>query len=266
MIHAGARIGAGCEHRRRRGRPRRDRGRRGLRDRGRRGARQAAAAARGSSAAGAPIGVARARARRDRVLRRGRLRRRAHRHAARSSATRPRSAREPRSAPGSVVGRGSSVDFAARVGDRVLIQTGVYVTAGSIVEDDVFLGPGVLTTNDHTMGRHPRGEPLLGPTFRRACRVGGGAVLVPGVVIGEEAFVAAGALVTRDVGDARGGDGRAGAGGPARPRRGPARAVELSRASVSRGPRRAPPRPRPPARRRASGSSAAPGWCAPARR
>ena len=64
----------------------------------------------------------------------------------------------------------------------------------------MFLGPGVLTTNDHTMGRHPRGEPLQGPTFRRACRVGGGAVLVPGVVIGEEAFVAAGALVTKDVG------------------------------------------------------------------
>lgn len=103
--------------------------------------------------------------------------------------------------PESVVGRASSVDFEAQVGARVLIQTGVYVTGGSIVEDDVFLGPGVLTTNDHTMGRHPPAEPLHGPTFRRACRVGGGAVLVPGVVIGEEAFVAAGALVTRDVGD-----------------------------------------------------------------
>ena len=103
--------------------------------------------------------------------------------------------------PESVVGRASSVDFGAQVGARVLIQTGVYVTAGSTVEDDVFLGPGVLTTNDHTMGRHVSGEALLGPTFRRACRVGGGAVLVPGVVIGEEAFVAAGALVTSDVGD-----------------------------------------------------------------
>ena len=101
---------------------------------------------------------------------------------------------------GSVVGRGSSVDFGAQIGAGVLIQTGVYVTGGSVVEDDVFLGPGVVTTNDNTMGRHPRGEPLQGPTFRRACRVGGGAVLVPGVVIGEEAFVAAGALVTRDVG------------------------------------------------------------------
>ncbi len=101
--------------------------------------------------------------------------------------------------PGSVVGRASSVDFDATVGARVLIQTSVYVTGGTLVEDDVFLGPGVITTNDHTMGRHPRGERLHGPVFRRACRVGGGAVIVPGVEIGEEAFVAAGALVTRDV-------------------------------------------------------------------
>jgi acetyltransferase-like isoleucine patch superfamily enzyme len=100
-----------------------------------------------------------------------------------------------------VVGRASCVDFDARVGARVSIQTGVYVTAAAIVEDDVFLGPGVLTTNDNTMGRHPRGEPLSGPHFKRACRVGSGVVVTPGVTIGEEAFVAAGALVTRDVGD-----------------------------------------------------------------
>jgi acetyltransferase-like isoleucine patch superfamily enzyme len=99
----------------------------------------------------------------------------------------------------SVVGRGSSVDFDAFVGERVLIQTGVYVTGGMVIEDDAFLGPGVQTTNDNTMGRHARGEPLHAPVLRRACRVGGGAVLVPGVEIGEEAFVAAGALVTRDV-------------------------------------------------------------------
>lgn len=102
--------------------------------------------------------------------------------------------------PRTVVGRGSAVDFDAVVGEHVSIQTGVYVTGGSRVEDNVFLGPGVTTTNDNTMGRHAGGEALLGPTFRRACRVGGGVVLVPGVEIGEEAFVAAGALVTRDVG------------------------------------------------------------------
>jgi acetyltransferase-like isoleucine patch superfamily enzyme len=102
--------------------------------------------------------------------------------------------------PDAVVGRGSAVDFGATVGARASIQSGVYVTAEAIVEDDVFLGPGVLTTNDDTMGRHPRGERLRGPVFRRGCRIGGGAVIVPGVEIGEEAFVAAGAVVTHDVG------------------------------------------------------------------
>jgi UDP-3-O-[3-hydroxymyristoyl] glucosamine N-acyltransferase len=101
----------------------------------------------------------------------------------------------------SVVGHGSTVDFGVTVGKRVLIQTDVYVTAGSVVEDDVFLGPGVVTTNDNTMARHPRGEALRGVAFRRACRVGGGSVLVPGVEVGVEAFVAAGAVVTRDVGE-----------------------------------------------------------------
>jgi acetyltransferase-like isoleucine patch superfamily enzyme len=100
-----------------------------------------------------------------------------------------------------VIGRGSSVEYDARVGARVIVQTNVYVTAGTVIEDDVFLGPSVVTTNDDTMGRHPRGEPSPGPRFRRACRVGGGVVIVPGVVIGEEAFVAAGAVVTADVAD-----------------------------------------------------------------
>lgn len=98
-----------------------------------------------------------------------------------------------------VVGRASCVDFGARVGARVSIQTGVYVTSGAVVEDDVFLGPGVYMTNDDTMGRHPKGEGLHAPVVRRAARVGGAAVLVPGVELGEEAFIGAGAVVTRDV-------------------------------------------------------------------
>jgi acetyltransferase-like isoleucine patch superfamily enzyme len=101
--------------------------------------------------------------------------------------------------PRSVVGRGSSVDFGTQVGARVLIQTGVYLTSSSVVEDDVFVGPGVVTTNDHSMSRHPPDDPLRGAVLRRACRIGGGVVLTPGVEIGEEAFVAAGAVVTRDV-------------------------------------------------------------------
>ena len=99
----------------------------------------------------------------------------------------------------SVVGRGSQVDCDVTVGARVRIQTGCYLTAFSVVEDDVFVAPGVYTTNDNAMGRRDRSLPLRGATLRRACRVGGRAVLLPGVEVGEEAFVAAGSVVTRDV-------------------------------------------------------------------
>jgi len=100
---------------------------------------------------------------------------------------------------GSVIGRGSVVDNDVSVGARVKVQTGVYLTAFSVVEDDVFVGPCAMTTNDDTMARHDPSMRLTGAVLRRACRVGGGAVLTPGVEIGEEAFVAAGAVVTRDV-------------------------------------------------------------------
>ena len=100
---------------------------------------------------------------------------------------------------GSVVGRGSVVDNDVLIGARVRVQTNVYITAHSLVEDDVFLGPGVVTTNDDAMGRHAPDQALRGATLRRACRIGGAAVLTPGVEVGEEAFVAAAALVTHDV-------------------------------------------------------------------
>ena len=100
---------------------------------------------------------------------------------------------------GSLLGRGSAVDNDVAIGDRVSIQTMVYVTGFSVVEDDVFIGPGVTMTNDNTMMRQPSGAPITGPTLRRACRVGGGVTLAPGVEVGEEAFVAAGAVVVNDV-------------------------------------------------------------------
>jgi UDP-2-acetamido-3-amino-2,3-dideoxy-glucuronate N-acetyltransferase len=98
----------------------------------------------------------------------------------------------------SVVGRGASVENEVRIGARVKLQTGAYVTAWSVLEDDVFVAPGVVLTNDPTAGRR-RGEELRGAVLRRGCRIGGGAVLLPAVEVGEEAFVGAGAVVTADV-------------------------------------------------------------------
>jgi UDP-2-acetamido-3-amino-2,3-dideoxy-glucuronate N-acetyltransferase len=99
----------------------------------------------------------------------------------------------------SVVGRGVSVENDVSVGARVRLQTNSYITAWSVVEDDVFVAPGVITANDPTAGRRQPGQELRGPTLRRACRIGAGAVLLPGIEVGEEAFVAAGAVVTADV-------------------------------------------------------------------
>ena len=98
---------------------------------------------------------------------------------------------------GTVVGRGTCVDNDVVIGARVKLQSQVYLTAYSVVEDDVFVGPCAMTTNDQTMARP--GDDLRGVTLRRGCRIGGGTVLLPGVEVGEEGFVAAGSVVTRDV-------------------------------------------------------------------
>ena len=99
-----------------------------------------------------------------------------------------------------VIGHGSLVENDTAVGPRVKIQALAYVTAYSTLEEDVFIAPCVVTTNDNYMGRTERRHELRrGPTIRRGARIGGGAVLCPGIEVGEEAFVGAGAVVTKDV-------------------------------------------------------------------
>jgi acetyltransferase-like isoleucine patch superfamily enzyme len=99
-----------------------------------------------------------------------------------------------------VLGRGSLIENDTTVGARTKIQAEAYVTAYSILEEDVFIAPCVVTTNDNFMGRtEKRLELMMGPMIRRGARIGGGAILLPGVEIGEEAFVGAGAVVTKDV-------------------------------------------------------------------
>ena len=99
-----------------------------------------------------------------------------------------------------VLGRGSLIENDTTVGARTKIQAEAYVTAYSTLEEDVFIAPCVVTTNDNFMGRTEKRLALLkGPTIRRGARVGGGAILCPGIEVGEEAFVGAGAVVTKDV-------------------------------------------------------------------
>jgi acetyltransferase-like isoleucine patch superfamily enzyme len=99
-----------------------------------------------------------------------------------------------------VIGRGSLVENDTEVGARTKIQADAYVTAYSLLEEDVFVAPCVVTANDNFMGRTERRHKLRrGPTIRRGARIGAAAVLLPGIVVGEEAFVGAGAVVLRDV-------------------------------------------------------------------
>ena len=99
-----------------------------------------------------------------------------------------------------VIGRGSLVENDTTIGAMTKIQAEAYITAYSTLEEHVFIAPCVVTTNDNFMGRTVRRHELRkGPTIRRGARVGGGAVLCPGIEIGEEAFVGAGAVVTKDV-------------------------------------------------------------------
>jgi acetyltransferase-like isoleucine patch superfamily enzyme len=99
-----------------------------------------------------------------------------------------------------VIGRGALVENDVSVGERTKVQANAYVTAYSTLEEDVFIAPCVVTANDNFMGRTERRHELRqGPTIRRGARIGAAAVLLPGIEIGEEAFVGAGAVVLSDV-------------------------------------------------------------------
>jgi UDP-2-acetamido-3-amino-2,3-dideoxy-glucuronate N-acetyltransferase len=93
------------------------------------------------------------------------------------------------------------VEGGAVIGDRVTIKNAVLVWNGVTVEDDVFLGPNMVFTNDFRPRAHvKKGPDEFAPTLVRAgATIGANATIVCGTVIGPDAFVAAGAVVNRDV-------------------------------------------------------------------
>lgn len=98
-----------------------------------------------------------------------------------------------------VIGRGVAVENQVSIGSFTKIQTNAYITAYTTLEERVFIAPTVTTTNDNFMGRtEERFKHIKGPTVKRGARVGGGSILLPGVTVAEESFIAAGALVNKD--------------------------------------------------------------------
>lgn len=98
----------------------------------------------------------------------------------------------------SIIARLISTEPRTIIGKRVRTAAVTHLTSDMIIEDDAFIGSHISTTNDNKMGRGITGV-YKGPHIKRGARIGSNATLLPGVVIGEEAVVAAGALVSRDV-------------------------------------------------------------------
>ncbi|GAB4506138.1 MAG: hypothetical protein Kow00123_02760 [Anaerolineales bacterium] len=93
----------------------------------------------------------------------------------------------------------SVVDYGCVIGHRVKIHTGVYVAQFTVIEDDVFLAPGVIITNDIHPGCPESKRCMRGPTIRRGAQIGGNVTLLPYVEIGERALIGAGSVVTKDI-------------------------------------------------------------------
>jgi UDP-3-O-[3-hydroxymyristoyl] glucosamine N-acyltransferase len=99
-----------------------------------------------------------------------------------------------------VIGRLVTLDRDVIIGDRTRVMEKAYLTGGMRIGKDVFIAASVVSTNDNTFGKHGyRQENVHGPAVEDEAKIGGGASLLPGVVIGRGAIVGSGAVVTADV-------------------------------------------------------------------
>jgi acetyltransferase-like isoleucine patch superfamily enzyme len=97
------------------------------------------------------------------------------------------------------IGSGSVVEHHVKIGNGVRLHSNVFVPEFSVLMDNCWLGPNVVLTN----AKYPRSpgvkEELKGATIEEGAKIGANATLLPGVRIGRNALVGAGAVVTSDV-------------------------------------------------------------------
>ena len=86
-----------------------------------------------------------------------------------------------------------------QIGDRVTIKNGVYLWDGIRIEDDVFIGPNVTFTNDKFPRSKQYPEKYAQTLVKNGVSIGANATLLPGLVIGENAMIGAGSVVTKSV-------------------------------------------------------------------
>jgi UDP-2-acetamido-3-amino-2,3-dideoxy-glucuronate N-acetyltransferase len=85
------------------------------------------------------------------------------------------------------------------IGDRVTVKSGVQIWDGSVIGDDVFIGPNATFSNDLYPRSKQYPNKFQGVTIHNGASIGANATLLPGITIGEKAMVGAGAVVTKDV-------------------------------------------------------------------
>lgn len=101
-----------------------------------------------------------------------------------------------------IIGRQVTINYDSIIGDRVKIMDHSWVAGKMTIEDRVFISGGVMTANDNDMGaKGYRESEIAGPWIKRGARIGAGAILLPGVIVGINSVVAAGSVVSRDVPD-----------------------------------------------------------------
>ena len=93
----------------------------------------------------------------------------------------------------------SVVDYGCIIGNNVKIHTNVYIAQYTTIEDDVFLAPGVTIANDMHPGCPNSQECMRGPTIKRGAQVGINCSILPRVIIGEQAVIGSGSVVTKDI-------------------------------------------------------------------
>jgi acetyltransferase-like isoleucine patch superfamily enzyme len=99
-----------------------------------------------------------------------------------------------------IISRYVTVNYNTTIGDRTKVMDLTHVTGNCVIGHDVFISVCVGMANDNLGGREGYSDEMVrGPTLENGVVVGLGAMLLPGVRIGERAFVGAGAVVTKDV-------------------------------------------------------------------
>ncbi|KYG64993.1 dTDP-6-deoxy-3,4-keto-hexulose isomerase [Bdellovibrio bacteriovorus] len=87
------------------------------------------------------------------------------------------------------------------IGNNVTVKSGVYIWDGVVLEDGVFIGPNATFTNDKIPRSKQYPTQFAKTVVKKGASLGAGCVILPGIVIGENAMVGAGAVVTKDVAD-----------------------------------------------------------------